>query len=525
MLNRVAFLFILMGLSPVGFAQVQNGESMATAYDITNALFSTPQISGGFRTWSWYTFDSTRSRANNHALNSGPDVVWKVVLPECLDSLDVHFAYHDDGEDGVFPTNHRLYLINASSADTVLLLENSYDDYMNLWVTFRSGWVGLISGYVFNGPGTAYLRGRESSRLFSSGTGAGWGSPLDEDTLRLAAGDTLYFIYTHNNAIPSSVDTLYLEIKAIQRLRPSLRPLNLQVSATPSQACMGSSIAIEYVSADTLNDGRVPSLYRFESFSYQDGQMIGSSILTSSSPSGSYVGSIAYTTPTALTQGYSNYQEKWIVRGIYPHPFYPNHPYRPNSPACWDTSQVSDTLLLTTRLTLVPDPKIRYNGVDYSHGQSLSITPGAATFTAVDAIGINPSLLSYEWRLDGNVVGNSNTLNQNLSAGSHTLVLKITNAPTNAVACDSAITLRLDVSTALSMPDARPTISSQGGIVSVLVPQPGSYLLEAYDIQGQRLYHHVIEGGNAYALGPIRGVVILQIRGEGKSYLQRLFVE
>ncbi|MCX7607558.1 MAG: hypothetical protein N2170_09915, partial [Bacteroidia bacterium] len=47
-------------------------------------------------------------------------------------------------------------------------------------------------------PGSAYIRGRSQSLLRRSGTGGGLGSPL-YDTLRLAAGDTLYFLFTHEH--------------------------------------------------------------------------------------------------------------------------------------------------------------------------------------------------------------------------------------------------------------------------------------------------------------------------------------
>lgn len=163
-----------MGLSLLGFALAQQtGESMTTAYDITNALFGgPPQQGSGLRWWSWSTFDSTRGRTNDHNLNTGPDVVWKVTLPRCLDSFAVHFAYHDDDGDGVFPGGHRLYIINATAGDTAELLENSYDDEMHLWVLYRGGtWVGLGYGGGFNGPGTAYLSGYETSTSFKSGQG------------------------------------------------------------------------------------------------------------------------------------------------------------------------------------------------------------------------------------------------------------------------------------------------------------------------------------------------------------------
>ncbi len=60
---------------------------MGSPHDISTAVFgNSPTVSGGNLVWQWSAFDSTRGRTNNHNLRSGPDVVWKVVLPECFDS-------------------------------------------------------------------------------------------------------------------------------------------------------------------------------------------------------------------------------------------------------------------------------------------------------------------------------------------------------------------------------------------------------------------------------------------------------
>ena len=383
------YLIVLMGLSllRLALAQTPNGESMQTAYDLSPVFNNPPTSSGGLRIWGWSGFDSTRARTNDHNLRSGPDVVWKVVLPACLDSMDVHFAYHDDNGDGSFPDGNVLFIINASSGDTIELLENSYDDHMYLWTTNSNrspNWVRLGSGAGFSGPGSAYLRGYESSRLRTSATGNGYGSPLVGDTIRLAAGDTLYFIYTHNSTAPGSVDSVYLEIQFIQKVRPSLAPLGLYVNASPPQVCMGELVGLEYAANDTTNDGRDPRAYRFDWITLLDGQNIGSGYASGTSSSGGSTFSLITTSGNALSQGYVDYTQKWVVRGIYGHPLYPGHPYQPNAPSCEDTSLVSDTISYTVRMTVRPDPKVRYGGTDYGDGSTIPVQLGSVSFTAVE---------------------------------------------------------------------------------------------------------------------------------------------
>ncbi|MCX7607557.1 MAG: hypothetical protein N2170_09910 [Bacteroidia bacterium] len=85
------FRSLCMSLSFGVLAYAQSGESMGTAYPVP--IFSNaPTIVGNLRVWEWHTYDSTRQRVNNHNLSTGADVVWKLVLPSCLDSLEVHFC-------------------------------------------------------------------------------------------------------------------------------------------------------------------------------------------------------------------------------------------------------------------------------------------------------------------------------------------------------------------------------------------------------------------------------------------------
>lgn len=92
------------------------------------------------RWWTYIDFDSTTRRQNNHNLRTGADVVWKVVLPQCFDSLQVHFAYHDSSRgQNSLATGYALFVINPTTHDTVELLENSYD-YVILTLDGHEGW-------------------------------------------------------------------------------------------------------------------------------------------------------------------------------------------------------------------------------------------------------------------------------------------------------------------------------------------------------------------------------------------------
>gem|GEM_PF-2339317 len=258
---RYVQLIVGVGLS-VSLAFAQSGESMSTAYDISSIFSSPPQIGGGLRWWEYTDFDSTTyPRANNHNLRTGPDVVWKVVLPDCFDSLVVSFAYHDSSEgNSQLATGYALFVINSNAHDTTELLENSYDDRMLLWTLYRgSYWVTLGYGGGFSGPGTAHVQGAENSLLHKAGTGGGYGSPL-YDTLRLAQGDTLYFIFTHNSD-GAAADSVYFEVQFIQKDRPTPPALDLSVTASPGQACMGNFIQVLWAASDTSNDGRDPQTY------------------------------------------------------------------------------------------------------------------------------------------------------------------------------------------------------------------------------------------------------------------------
>ncbi|RMF49078.1 MAG: hypothetical protein D6750_06620, partial [Bacteroidetes bacterium] len=336
-----ARLTAVVGLS-VLLAFAQTGESMQTAYDISSVFSGPPQTGGGFRWWEYTDFDSTTPpRANDHNLRTGPDVVWKVVLPECFDSLAVHFAYHDASEgSATLATGYALFVINPNTGDTTELLQNSYDNYMDGWVSNPnrgSYWVG-------GGPGSAYISGAEVSSLHRAGTGSGNGHPLF-DTLRLAAGDTLYFIFTHNSN-GAAADSVYLKVQFIQKDRPTPPALNLSMSATPLQACMGDLIAVVWSAADTVNDDRDPQVYLLDYIAYADNDPIDMGSGSSPGSSGGY--NFPITLPVNPNQGYVDYTEKWVVRGVYGHPRYPS------LNDCKDTSLVSDTVSFTVRLTAVP---------------------------------------------------------------------------------------------------------------------------------------------------------------------------
>jgi len=513
----------VVGLS-VLLAFAQTGESMQTAYDISSVFSGPPQTGNGLRWWEYTDFDSTTyPRANDHNLRTGSDVVWKVVLPDCFDSLNVHFAYHDSSRgNSTLATGYALFVINANTHDTTELLQNSYDDHMGLWTTFRGGyWVTIGYGGGFEGPGSAYIRGTEVSSLHRAGTGGGWGIPLF-DSLRLAAGDTLYFIFTHNNG-GAAADSVYLEVQFIQKDRPTPAALDLHfVVASPAQACMGNTIGVGWSATDTLNDGRDPQLYLLDYFAYADNNPIGSGSSSSTTSSGSHIPSYS-TLPLDPNQGYVDYTEKWVVRGVYGHPRYPS------LNDCKDTSLVSDTVSFTVRLTAVPSPKILYGGTDYDHNTTISIASSSPTFQAIEAQGMGPTL-SYEWNLDGSLVGTSQTLNiTSLSIGTHSLSLKITNAPSNAASCDATITVTLDVTTALSAPKGQEVVLTQEGKrrFTVTVQQEGAYEALLLDLSGRELRRYPIQGYVPVTFEPelSAGLYLLRIQGQGLTYTKRLLLE
>lgn len=122
---------------------------------------------------------------------------------------------------------------------------------------------------------------------------------------------------------------------------------------------IGPSSPIGGYKGNRIFHGRNPRSYRFDWITLIDGQLVGSGYASGASSSGgvtfSYTSSLF--SPAALSQGSIEYMEKWVVRGVYPHPLYPDHPYHANSPSCEDTSQVSDTIAYTIRMTILPDPK------------------------------------------------------------------------------------------------------------------------------------------------------------------------
>ena len=134
------------------------------------------------------------------------------------------------------------------------------------------------------------------------------------------------------------MESVYLELRFIQKVRPSLPPLDLPVNDSPPQVCMGELVGLEYAANDTTNDERDSRAYRFDWITLLDGQNISSGYASGTSSSGAGAFSFITISGNALSQGCVNHTEKWVVRGIY------GHPYQPNAPSCEDTSLVSDTI-------------------------------------------------------------------------------------------------------------------------------------------------------------------------------------
>lgn len=537
-MQRVGLFSRILGLSLLGLALAQtNGESMSSAYDITTAIFSNPPtVAGGNHIWQWSAFDSTRQRTNDHNLRTGPDVVWKVVLPECFDSMVVHFAYHDDGGDGSFPSDNVVYIINATTGDTAELKENSYEDHMLLWTLGRTDWVTLGSGSGFSGPGTANLIGYHTSTLYKASTGNGSGFPLLGDTLRLQAGDELYFIYTHNNNGPGSVDSVYLELVFVQKVRPTPHPLDLSVQITyPSPLTPPYCLAAgptstplpvsEWTATDTVNDGRDPSAYEFSLSVYHTGilQSGNSGTFIATSPTGS--GIIALSGPNApsLSQGYVNYEEVWSVRGIYSHPLYPN------ASVCKDTTAPSSTVTASTNACIQPSGAIRYSSTTYTSGTISVPLNQPVTFEAVEQRGISSAVLGYRWFVDGGTTpaGTSQSYTHTFTtAGTHSISLEIENASAgcNPPACSAApVALTVDVTTAL-VEGIQAT--AREGLLHLWLPEGGPYKVALYDLQGRKLWSQSLSGSGPHTLTPsVRGVVLLQVTSPTLHHNQRLLLE
>lgn len=128
--------------------------------------------------------------------------------------------------------------------------------------------------------------------------------------------------------------------------------------------------------------------------------------------------------------GYVDHTEKLVARGTYLSARYPS------LSACEDSLRASDTVSFTVHLTAVPQPRVRYAGTDYRHGATIALSPGSVTFEAVEVQGMS-NTLQYQWTLDGSAAGTNPTLTNSLTAGTHKLRLKITNAPSNAASCEA----------------------------------------------------------------------------------------
>ncbi|RMF51921.1 MAG: hypothetical protein D6750_02935 [Bacteroidetes bacterium] len=138
--------------------------------------------------------------------------------------------------------------------------------------------------------------------------------------------------------------------------------------------------------------------------------------------------------------------------------------------------------------------------------------------------------LSYEWTLDGNPAGTSQTLTiPSLSVGQHSLSLKITNAPQNAASCDRTITVTLDVTTALSAPKGEEVVFMQEGKrrFTVTVQQEGAYEAVLLDLSGRELRRYPIQGYVPLTFEPdlSGGLYLLRVQGQGLTYTKRLLLE
>lgn len=341
----------------------------------------------------------------------------------------------------------------------------------------------------------------------------------------------LYFIYTHDNSAPGSVDSLYLKIVAVEKVR-SLPALDLSSQTAPEGVCYPSgSLSYNYTATDTSNDNRNPVAYVSYEEWYKNGSWWADRTQTSSN--GMFSGSLPAgltPTPSDYARGYIDMQLKVVVRGVYAHPVYPSL-----SNVCADTSAASATVTYQFYYNLEPSPRIRHNGVDYADGATISVQAGSASFEARDANNLcanNPSNLAYEWWLDGSPIGTptSSVISVNLSPGSHTLALKVTNPlpvqTSPQVWCDRTITVTLDVTTALGAAGSKPTLQARDGGIEVFVPQGGTYGVRVYDVQGRKLAESRIEGGKAERLlVGARGVLLVQVQGEGQSWTERIWLE
>jgi hypothetical protein len=283
-----------------------------------------------------------------------------------------------------------------------------------------------------------------------------------------------------------------------------------------------------YTASDTANDNRNPVTYLFREEWYKNGSLWSN--MTQTSSSGTFSGSLPWLTPTSTdyAQGYIALQLKVVAQGLYAHPAYPSL-----STTCVDTSAASDTVTYEYYYNLEPSPLVQYGGVDYSHGQTISVPPGSALFQARDANNLcsnNPFNLAYEWQLDGMPVGTSSGISVNLTPGSHTLTLKVTNPlpvmTSSPVWCSRTIQVTLDATTALGAAGSKPALQAREGGIEVFVPQGGTYAVRVYDVQGRKLAESRIEGGRVERLlVGARGILLVQVQGEGQSWTERVWLE
>ncbi|MDW8134831.1 MAG: hypothetical protein RMJ66_07155, partial [Bacteroidia bacterium] len=505
------------------------GESMSNPYDITY-LFNNPTTTPDYYIWSWSAFDYTIGRTSDESALTGvngPDLVWKIVLPECIDSLEVHFAY-ENTVGGNFPSVIGMVIYNPRNGEIIGLLENSYDSKMDMWAANTgAGWVSEANGYPSGngrGPGSAYITGVEVSGTLTGGTGGGLGAPL-HDSLRLAAGDTIYLIFVNSNDGAGGFDNIYVTVQAYKRLRPLPPPLDLRVIPDPSAMCMGQDLVIYAVAFDTLGDNRQPANYRFyaiDTFAV-DGWYVDPSGFTLIFLGPPYFYRLN-SDPIVLNDGYFLYGDRWVVMGIYKHPHYPSHPYDPLDPECEDTTDVSDTVRYVVPITLRPDPAIQIGNDPtlYQDGATVTLVEGTHDFVAHEELGINSNLLTYEWSTDNGVNWTSGqTLNLNLTAAGspYELSLRVTNNPgvPGVRYCDSTIRIILDVTTFARGAQLQPTVRVKEGVLSLFIPGTGSYVAQVYDLQGRLLYQSNVEGGVTYAIPlSVRGVILLRVEGEGQ---------
>ncbi|MCS7296751.1 MAG: M43 family zinc metalloprotease [Bacteroidia bacterium] len=500
-------------IDDIRIEKVLLGERIEDPYELTPLLFSNPQTHGTYQHWHYSLVDSTRNRSNDHALNTGPDLVWRLILPECLDSLILHFAYKDEGQDGIIPHNHKVFIINTTSSDTIELLENSYDSYMHAWAQARN-WV---VGFADRGPGTAYISGSEHSMKHRQGTGLGSEAPF-LDSLRLASGDTLYIIYTHDNSVAEGVDSFYLEIHALKNLVPtSLSPFVEVTPTSEGDGCMGDSIQVSYTLS--MHGGVGVERYLIEMNELYNNVVVGQTAWESFTPTGTLKRRPVSRSGSTLNQGYLAYTQQWKVRGRLIHSRYST---------CYDTSATTE-VEVGLDLPVRPIPRIRHQNTSYGNGAVLTLSQGQnVTFTAIEREGIAPAILSHTWYLNGSLVGTAPTLTINVPRDTSNLELTILNTSRSAPQCDSTIRIRLILPFSTSLPERGivPLVRTENGRpgVWITLPLPGVYQIKIYDRIGRLCLESRSRGGEETFYPLPAGLYLLVIEGEHSFYRRPLLI-